>query len=430
MKLRDYQLNIANKASELLHTDKIAYLSMECRTGKTLTALHTASTFGANSVLFITKLKAIQSIRDDYKKLKPRYSLDIINYESVKKAGGVYDLVIIDEAHSLGAFPKPGSRTKIVKEKCKDLPIIYLSGTPTPESFSQLYHQFWVSSFSPWKEYTNFYKWAKEYVSVTERRINGFMVRDYRNANKGKIDEDAKHLFIDYSQTDAGFETNIHEEILEVPMRPQIMDYIYSLSHDKVVEINGHTILGDTPVKCMGKAHQISSGTVIDEEGNHLIIDSSKADYIKCRFKGQKIAIFYIYQSELELLRKVFPNNTNSPEEFQKSKDLVFIAQVRSAREGVRLDTADALIFFNMEYSYLSYEQGRNRLVSKDRKRMCNVYFLVSDCGIEKDIMNAVMSKQDYNYVWFKSKMKNVGIRKQNTIADNQEVHLGGLFSC
>jgi hypothetical protein len=100
----------------------------------------------------------------------------------------------------------------------------------------------------------------------------------------------------------------------------------------------------------------------------------------------------------------MFPRWTDNPELFQSRNDLTFIAQVRSAREGVRLDTADALIYYNLEYSFLSYEQGRNRLASKERTTPCRVFFVVSDCGIESDILKAVHSKEDYTYSWFNNK--------------------------
>lgn len=55
MELRDYQINIANKAVDILKVNKIVYISMEVRTGKTLTALETAKLYGAKRVLFLTK---------------------------------------------------------------------------------------------------------------------------------------------------------------------------------------------------------------------------------------------------------------------------------------------------------------------------------------------------------------------------------------
>ena len=402
IQLRKYQNNIAIQAAYKLVAFGCCYLSMECRTGKTITALSAADNFDAQSVLFITKLKAIPSIKADCEALKPvSFQLDVINYESAHKAKGKYDLVIIDEAHSLGAYPKPSKRTQEIKSICERLPVLYLSGTPSPESYSQLYYQFWVCDSSPWKEYKTFYKWAKVYVNVRQKKVNGYFINDYSHADKAKIDRDTKDLFISYSQKQAGFEINVNETILQVPMKEQTGRIIEAMRSDLMIEINGNAILGDSPAKLLTKLHQLSSGTVIAENGVHLTFDKSKAEFVRKQFAGKKVALFYVYQSEAELLQSVFPNWTDSPEEFQASTDKVFISQVRRAREGVRLDTADALIFFNLEFSFLSYEQGRNRLVSKERTTPAEVYFLCSDCGIESKILEAVHGKQDFTLSYY-----------------------------
>jgi len=52
MNLRDYQIEISDKAAKLLKYHKIAYLAMEVRTGKTLTALASAYKFGAQKDFF------------------------------------------------------------------------------------------------------------------------------------------------------------------------------------------------------------------------------------------------------------------------------------------------------------------------------------------------------------------------------------------
>ena len=403
IQLREYQKNIATQAANMLLASGTCYLSMECRTGKTITALSAADTFDAQRVLFITKLKAIPSIKADYKALKPvSFQLDVINYESAHKAKGDYDLVIIDESHSLGAYPKPSKRTQEIKKLCEGLPVLFLSGTPSPESYSQLYHQFWVCSSSPWKGYKTFYKWAKAgYVDVKQKKINGYLINDYSHANKTAIDQDTKELFISYSQEEAGFDVKINEHILSVPMKEQTAQLIKTMRSNLMVEIAGNAILGDSPAKLLTKLHQLSSGTVIAENGLHLMFDRSKAEFVRKEFAGKKVALFYVYQSEAELLQSVFPNWTDSPEEFQASTNKVFISQVRRTREGVRLDTSDALIFFNLEFSYLSYEQGRNRLVSKERTDPAEVYFLCSDCGIESKILEAVHGKQDFTLSYY-----------------------------
>lgn len=407
IQLRDYQERISTSAATLLREKKICYLSMECRTGKSLTALAAAEKLGVKSVLFITKIKAKKSVEDDYRALHPNYELEVINYESVHKCVGKYDLVVCDEAHSLGAYPKPSQRAKAVKKVAKGKPVLYLSGTPSPESYSQLYHQFWICDYSPFAAYTTFYKWANDFVIKRQRMVNGYMINDYSTADKHKIDELTADVFVSFSQEDAGFSTNIVEHTLTVPMKQETANYFHQLQKDRVISLNGRAVLGDTPAKLLSKLHQLSSGTVIAEDGTHLILDTSKAEYIRRMFAGKKVAIFYTYQSEFDLLKNAFPNWTESPEEFQASTDKVFISQVRKAREGVRLDSADALIFFSFEFSYLSYEQGRNRLVSKERKDAAEVYFLCGDFGIETEILNAVHGKQDFTLSYYGKALRN-----------------------
>ena len=143
IKFRDYQKEIIDKGKSILETKKFVYLSMEVRTGKTLTCLGILDKMMiVNKVLFITKKKAISSIESDYKLLSPGFDLTVINYESLHKIDlNGWDAVVCDEAHSMGAFPKPSKRAKQVKEfVVKNNPyVILLSGTPTPESFSQMY---------------------------------------------------------------------------------------------------------------------------------------------------------------------------------------------------------------------------------------------------------------------------------------------------
>ena len=66
------------------------YLSMQVRTGKTLTAMGTAQKLGVDNMLFVTKKKAISSIEDDYKKLKPKFHINVVNYESLHKVCLLY----------------------------------------------------------------------------------------------------------------------------------------------------------------------------------------------------------------------------------------------------------------------------------------------------------------------------------------------------
>jgi hypothetical protein len=405
MQLRDYQLDIANRGVDILRQHKILYLSMQVRTGKTITSLHIAKLYEAKNVLFLTKKKVIDDIESQGKDIGVSFQLSVNNYEMLHRITEGPDLIICDEAHCLGQFPTPAERTKLLKKLAHGLPIIYLSGTPSPESWSQLYHQLWISSFSPWHSFPTFYKWAKEYVTVRKKYLYNREINDYSCANKSKIDADTRHLFISFSQEEAGFTEYVDEEVLTVPMGEKVYRIADKLIKHKVVEGQSGTILADTAVKLQQKLHQIYSGTIITEEGNRVLLDDSKAQYIKDKFAGQRIAIFYKFIAEGDLLKSHF-NYTDNPMQFNQSKGLVFLSQIQSGREGINLHTADALVMYNIDFSAVSYWQSRARLQTKDRTKAAKVYWVFSERGIENKVYQVVMNKKDYTLNYFKKDYK------------------------
>ena len=396
MQFRDYQKSIIEEGTKRLSRLRIIMLAMEVRTGKTLTSLGIADRMDISSVLFITKKKAISSIESDYKLLNPSYSLKVTNYEAVHKVNGKdYDLIIVDESHSLGAFPKPSLRTKRIKQIIGKKYCILLTGTPTPESFSQIFHQFWISEFTPFIE-KSFYKWAKSYVNVTQRMINGYNVNNYAEAKENLINQKVSKHIISFSQSQAGFTSKVNEHILEVEMKPTTYALVKKLEKDLVYEgTNGGIILADTPVKLMQKVLQIYSGTVKLEDGAATTIDDSKAVFIKERFRDNKIGIFYKFKQELKLLQKVYGDDlTTDLDEFNTTNKNIAL-QIVSGREGISLSKADYLVYFNIDFSATSYWQSRDRLTTKERQKN-DVYWIFSKGGIEKKIYEKVLEKKSF----------------------------------
>lgn len=400
-KLRDYQLEISEQANNVLKKLGIVYLSMEVRTGKTLTALNIAKLYGAKNVLFLTKKKAISSIEDDYKKAKYKFNLKVWNDESIHKLTYDYDFVIHDEHHRFGAFPKPNKSAKIFKQKYSSLPMVFLSGTPFPESYSQVFHQFWISSKTPFKQYTNFYKWTKEFVNVKLKYLGYAKVNDYSDANYDKIKPIIEPYLITFTQKQAGFETNVKENVLFCDMLPITYNLCDKLKTDLVIEGKDEVVLADTSVKLQMKLHQMYSGTVKFESGNRKVLDYSKAEFIKDRFKNNKIGIFYKFQAEFDALKEIYKDNlTNDLEEFNTTNKNIAL-QIVSGREGISLKNADYLVYYNIDFSAVSYWQSRDRLTTMERKNN-DIYWIFSKGGIEEKIYKAVQNKKDYNLRLFK----------------------------
>jgi len=404
VKWRDYQSDIIGRATNILKAKNFVYLAMEVRTGKTLTSLGICEKVNAENVLFLTKKKAIQSISDDYDLLCPvGFSLFTINYESMHKAPNIkWDVIICDESHSLGAFPKPNKRAKgvrdlIVKTGAK---VVLLSGTPTPESYSQMYHQVYGIKGNPFAMFKNFYRFCDRFVNVKERKINGLMIRDYSNGMQSILDA-VKPFTISLTQKEAGFVTETTEDVLEVKMLDTTYNLANKLKKDLVVEGNDEVVLADTPVKLMMKLHQIYSGTVKFEGGNSMIVDYSKAEFIKEHFKGKKIGIFYKFKEELNALKKVFGDDLVTELGLFQQTNKHIALQIVSGREGISLKDADCLVYYNIDFSATSYWQSKDRMTTKERLKN-KVYWVFSKGGIESKIYKAVTKKKDYTLRHFK----------------------------
>ena len=410
IQLRDYQERIVNKATEVIKQNGFVYLAMEVRTGKTLTALSIGIELKAQKVLFVTKKKAISSIDKDYDMLRPTYFLHTINYESLHKVSYDldWDLIIVDEAHSMGKLAKPSKRARdvkmrIIKSKAN---VILMSGTPTPESYSQMYHQVYGIPNNPFKEYTNFYKFAHKYIDIKIKPINGMQIRDYSHGLPTIMDA-MKPYTIAYSQKEAGFKVKTTEKVLEVEMEKTTYELAGELKNKLVIEGKREVILADTPVKLMMKLHQLYSGTIKFESGNSDILDYSKAKFIRSKFKNTKVGIFYVFKAELKALKEVYGDElTTELSEFEETSKSIAL-QIVSGREGISLKQADCLVYYNIAFSATSYWQSKDRMTTKERLEN-DVYWIFSRGGIEKKIYKAVTDKKDYTLSHFRKDLLNL----------------------
>lgn len=401
--LRPYQLKNALECAMILTAYRIVYMQHTQRTGKTLTALETAKLCKAQKVLFLTKKKAIESIKSDYSVFDFPFELLVTNYESLHKVKFKPDLLILDEAHSIGAFPKPSQRTKLIKQMFADLPMIFLSGTPASESYSQWYHQLWVSNRSPFNVlgYTNFYKWAKDFTIPSLIYTAYGQSNDYSKAIVERIDPFIDNIVHKFTQENAGFTNKINKQLCFVEMKPLTYKLINQLKKDKFIKGKDEIITADSGVKIMSKQHQLGSGTIIFDSGNVGIIDDSKAVYIKENFAG-KLAIFYYFKEELNLLKQVFGETiTTDIDEFNNT-DKHFVGQQYSNAMGVNLSKAEKLIYLNFGFSGTNWIQSLDRLTTIERQES-EVFIILAKNTIDFNIFKTIEQKKNFTLKQYES---------------------------
>ena len=125
-----------------------------------------------------------------------------------------------------------------------------MSGTPTPESFSQIYHQVYACLENPFNQYKTFYKFAKEYVNVTQQMFHSMPSNNYDDG-KPEILDMMKPYMISYTQKEAGFKSQIKEHVLKFKMSDLTYRFVKEMSEHRLIEgkKTQEVILGDTGCK-------------------------------------------------------------------------------------------------------------------------------------------------------------------------------------
>ena len=204
------------------------------------------------------------------------------------------------------------------------------------------------------------------------------------------------------TQQDAGFEVKINEHYLTVETPPPIKGLVKRLLKDRVVKGSAGYIFGDTPAKLQSKVHQIYNGHCIIEDGetSNVILDTYKVDFIRERFKDDKIVIMYYYQNEIKMIESVFGEAvTTNIDEFNTTDKSFAIQQ--SSSEGMNLSKAKYLVYLNLGFSGKNYIQSRDRMTVQSRKEN-NIYFICESDGITEKILESVTKKKNFNSRLFK----------------------------
>jgi hypothetical protein len=427
MELRSYQNKVINQAAPILVKTGLVYLALDTRLGKTLIALHLAKfVCGAGTVLFITKKKVIGSIETDYRGSGLGIPIHIVSMDSLQniRSSKPYTVIIVDEAHNFGAFPKPTKRAKELRRITAGQYCILLSATPCPESWSQIYHQLWACSYRDYfiSMYKNFYAWAREYVNMVpvkdelsgETKFGfkqkfigtGVTVNDYGDAKIEKIKERISPILITMTQAEAGFRfTEFEEEIITLPMPDKILEAYKVLKSDKYflysrVFGGDKEVVADNSAALFSKMHQLCGGTVITETGVLLLSSYKINEIIGLLAKYKKLAVYYKFIGEAELIYGYLYYRelpvTKDWQEFNRMDSGVFLSQFLSGREGINLATADALVFYNIDPAYLSYHQTKNRIQKIDRECRPKLIWLFTEGGLEQKIYRMVSKKKSY----------------------------------
>lgn len=395
---RQDQIDGADAAFEVLKKYGLVYLAWQERTGKTLTAILTAEKSDkVKSVLVVTKKNAVEGWNTTLKAYKSKLKFTVINYHSVDKAKGSYDFVILDEAHSyISGYPKTSMLWTKVYNIVYGLPIMYLSATPYAQGPQLLFHQLALSKWSPWRRFSDFYEWFKEFAdrdkngSLPTTRISPVQtVVDYKKVLVDKILAEVNHLFLTRSRADAGFEHEPEDVIHWIELAPHIKDtYNYLIKH-RLIEFTiasgkKYKLICDTVSKLRYALHMLEGGTFKVDEDYVVLSNREKVDYIlKTWGDTEDVVIMYNYKAEAAKLSSIFVNAR--------------LLQATSFAEGVDLSMHKHLIIYSQDFSTARHTQRRARQANMNREEEIKVHFLLVRKGLSENVYTAVsINKENF----------------------------------
>lgn len=420
---RDYQLEGAKENLALLFENKFTYLAWEERTGKTGTILRMCDTLHemgkVNKVLVLTKVKA----KDGWLEQIEDFGADknctfvVSTYHSCHKVVDDYDLVILDESHNyISGVPKPSAIWKKVKKLTAGKPIIYASATPHAQGFFQLYHQFALSSWSPWKDFRNYYRWYEEYAkrdaagNTVKTWIQGVPRETYKDVDVERLEKEVAKYFSSKTRKELGFKHEPQDRVHYVQLGAGAVKACQKLSKDKLISftVDGKRFVynADTTSKLRTALHQLEGGTIIvtaeelrgdqvmEIEREGLILNErSKIDYIKDTFGDtNEMVVMYNFKAEKEKLEEEFDN--------------ALILQATSFAEGVDLAHKKHLIIYSQDYSVARHTQRRARQASMSRTSEIIVHHILVKKGISEQVYDVVcVNKKNFVDSRFKNSL-------------------------
>ena len=417
---KPHQIKGAKTIAAAMTVYKWHYLCWEERVGKTLAALHGMHQAGFKNVLILTKKGEDSKVIKGWQEAIHESCIDeclftVTNYHQLgsaqKNARGkitkiklkydrdIYDGVILDEAHNyISGYPKPGGMYQVVRAFIADKPTLFLSATPYAQGFQLLYHQLKVCAYTPWKEFTTFYKWHKEYGIEDLKFIGAGQQREtYQVFDEERVLPFLEGHFDYLTRADVGMEHEPEDELHYIELSDNTKKLFNDGTKDKVIDLPNYQIVCDTSSKLRATLHMLEGGVYIEremvenKEGDlveksvyHTLDNTEKIEYIKEHWGDTTdMVIMYNYKAERTKLESAFNN--------------ALIVQATSNAEGVDYSMYEHLIVYSQDWSTARHSQRRARQANMNRDTPIKVkYLLVKDAISDQVYQTVSVNKTNF----------------------------------
>jgi SNF2 family DNA or RNA helicase len=285
--------------------------------------------------------------------------------------------------------------------------VYLLSGCPAPNTELEYYSQ--MNIVAPALLGGNYYRFRERYF--VPYGYGGYQWK----FNEERRDEFARRL----SQRSVFFEKKQCFDlppktymIHEVELSRDAMKYYKDMEKKQVLLYGDTVTLAPNKLTQLMKLRQITSGFMLDEEGEGLHLHDDKIHALEevlegigtnqaiiwCNFKNEIHAIEDMLVKSGKTVVTAYSETKSvdtSIKEFAEGRAQFIVAHPKTLKYGVTFVNCTYAIYYSLSYSLDDYVQSHDRIYRYGQKKPCTFIFLVAQGTIDGVIYDVIQNKAD-----------------------------------
>ena len=281
---------------------------------------------------------------------------------------------------------------------------LILTGTPTPQSISDLWAQVGILDLGQRLE-TSLTKFRDRYMQPDQINRHTRVVYSWKPKLGAdlQIQEKIKDICFslraeDYLQLPEC--TKLYHPIeLDKPARKQYDE----LRKSMVVEIKKEKITAPTAAALANKLLQFTSGAIYNEEGEPKEVHRTKLEYLESIMEesSSPTLVYYQFKHSLQRIRLLFPEavvlDDDNIEAWRRGEIRMLLAHPQSGGIGLNLqcnvgDTAQT-VWFDLPWSSENYIQANARIYRQGQEKPVIIHHLTVHNSIDEHVINVLDGK-------------------------------------
>lgn len=355
---------------------------------------HFKSNYPLYYVYNLTDKKAMEWFHDIGEEV---HKIGVINYELVWRRPELLKLkdftLLLDESSLIQN--DTAKRTKFIS-KLQFTNLILLSGTPTGGKYENLYSQLKLLGYNISKRL--FYD---SYIKYHYDKRQGFplmIIDGYKNVErlKRKMREYGCHFLKTEDVLDLPEQTFI-------PIKVESSKEYRKFKKDRVVEVDGVQLIGDTTLTAMLYERQLCGA-----------YSKAKLDAFEDLLEStsDRVIVFYNFNLELDQLTAICErlsrpvsvvNGANKDlTAYENCSDSVTLIQYQAGAMGLNLQLSQRIVYYTPPLSSELYEQSKKRIHRIGQAGTCYYYNIIVKGSIEERIYETLAMRRDYTNELFR----------------------------